>query len=733
MKKIQHILLITFVFLFTISAIAKEGMWIPSLLKMLNEDDMKTYGLKITAEDIYDINNSSIKDAIVHFNGGCTSEIISADGLLLTNHHCGYGQIQAHSSVENDYLTNGFWAMNKNEELPNEDLTATFIVRIEDVTDMMNEGITEKLDAKNKRDALKKNMEKIIESSTKNSHYEAVIKPFYFGNKYYMFITETFKDIRLVGAPPSSIGKFGGDTDNWMWPRHTGDFAIFRIYANPSNNKPAAYSPNNAPYKPKHFLPINISGVEEGDFTMVYGFPGRTMQYLTSYAVDYILNKENPAKIKMRDVSLDIMDSDMIVSDKVRIQYAAKYARISNYHKKWIGENRGLRKLNAVEVKRELERKFIEAANKTPETQKKYGHLMKDFEKLHAQKEQLELAEAYYKEFIYYGPDMITYASQYRPIVNEVLSYNIKVDELKKGLDELKNTSKKYFKNLNLPTEKKLFEHLLRIYYENVSPAMRGSVFAILETKFKGDFKKYTDYIYSSTILVDEAKSTAFLEGFSAVTAKKMKSDVGYAFMEEIMKNYYNNLKPELTRINGEIEKLSALYVQGLQELLPNERKYYPDANGTLRVSYGKVEGYHPQDGVTYFYYTTMDGMMQKHDNDHPDFVLPEKLLELYENKDFGNYAKEEKMRVCFIASNHTTGGNSGSPVLDGYGNLIGLNFDRTWESTMSDIMFDPERCRNIVVDARYILFIIDKYAGATHLIDEMKIITAKDLQSNPN
>ena len=705
------------------TAWAEEGMWLPTLLKMLNEDDMKTYGLNLTAEDIYSINNSSLKDAVVHFNGGCTAEIISPDGLILTNHHCGYGQIQSHSSVENDYLTNGFWAMDRKSELENEGLTATLIVRIEDVTEKSLQGVKSDMDTKDQRQHIKKNNETIVDEATKGTHYDAVIKPFYYGNKYYMFVTETFKDVRLVGAPPSSIGKYGGDTDNWMWPRHTGDFTLFRIYAN-DKNKPNSFSWGNVPYKPKHYFPINLKGVEEGDFTMVYGFPGRTQQYLTSYAVDYLINKNNPARIAMREVGLDIMEHHMGQSDKVRIQYAAKHARISNYHKKWIGENRGLRKLDAIQRKKDLEVRFMKIVENNPEAKSKYGNLMKKFEVLYEQRENLALAQAYFYEFIYYGPDLLYYLNKYRPLVKEAVSYSVKEDEIKKGVDDLRERKTLFFKNLDLSTEKKLFESLLTMYHEKVDSFLVGNTLELLESKYKLDYKKFTDYIYSNTGFIDEQVTNNYLDGFSSKIAKKIMKDPAYIFMDGIMEHYYKILKPELKKIDDELEKLSKIYVAGLQELMPNERKYYPDANGTLRLTYGKVEGYEPMDGVEYDYYTTMDGLMEKYNPSGGEFDLPAKLIDLYEKKDYGQYGVDDELRVCFTASNHTTGGNSGSPVLDGDGNLIGINFDRTWESTMSDVMFDPARCRNVVCDIRYVLFIVDKFAGASHLIEEMTLIT---------
>ncbi|MBN4061987.1 S46 family peptidase [Bacteroidales bacterium AH-315-I05] len=701
---------------------AEEGMWIPLLLKQLNEGDMQSMGMKLTAEDLYSINKSSLKDAIVHFGGGCTSEIVSPDGLLLTNHHCGYYQIQSHSSVENDYLTNGFWAMNRKEELPNQGLTATFIVKIENVTDRILHGVKESMEEKERNRIIKENSEKIKKVEEAGTHYKCVIKPFYYGNEYYMFITETFKDVRLVGAPPSSIGKYGGDTDNWMWPRHTGDFSVFRIYAD-SSNMPAEYSENNVPYKPKHFFPISLKGVNEGDFTIVYGFPGRTEQYLTSYAVDYVLNKSNPAKISMRDTSLAIIQKAMKQGDELRIKYSAKQARISNYHKKWEGESRGLKRLNAIEKKQDLEAKFSELAKNNPAYAGKYDDLLFEFESLYKLREKYALSRDYYIELVYYGTEIIRYANGFKKTVEMTKRKDLTSEDLKDKGKLYQKNSEKFFKDYDLETDKKLFISLMRKYYADVEPTMQPPIFNMIELDYNGDFNAYANFIYGKSKLVKKESVDKLLKKFGFSSVKKLGKDPAYLLMESVVSNYYLNVKPVYDSINDEIERLNRDYIRVMRELMPDYRKYYPDANSTLRVTYGKVEGYVSKDDEPMKYYTNMDGLMSKAIPNDGEFHVNGKMTELFEKKDYGRYGKDGELVICFIASNHTTGGNSGSPVLDGEGNLIGINFDRSWESTMSDIMYDPEKCRNIAVDIRYVLWVMDKYAGAVHLVEEMKVV----------
>lgn len=701
-----------------------EGMWLPMLLKQLNEADMQKKGMRLSAEDIYSINKSSLKDAIVQFGGGCTGEIISNQGLLLTNHHCGYGQIQSHSSVENDYLTNGFWAMTRQQEKPNPGLTATFIVRMEDVTRQILGDIPANLPEAEREQRVQANMKKVQAQATAGTHYGAVIRPFFYGNEYYMYVTETFKDIRMVGAPPESIGKFGGDTDNWMWPRHTGDFALFRIYAGP-DNKPAEYSPNNKPYTPKHHLPISLAGIQEGDFTMVFGFPGRTTEYLPSQAVREIAEISDPAKVKIRTVKLGLLDEDMKADPRVRIQYAAKYASISNYHKKWIGEIRGLKKLNAIAKKQEVERQFAQWVAQESGRKATYGQVLPQFEKNYAQLGNgITLARDYYTEAVL-GVELLNFAQNYVALaasLQEATSATSAKPSIQEQIDKLNKGAAGFFKNFNLPTDKKLFIALLQLYVKDLDPQYHPGVLQEALKQFKGDWSAYAAYVYTNTNLASEQKVQALLQLSPLELQAKLLADPAVQLLNSFTIVYRTKVLPTYTALNDQNTLLNRTYLQGLREM-QKDKKFYPDANSTLRVSYGQVDTYKPADGVQYEYYTTLEGIMEKEDPTIPDYNVPAKLKELYLKKDYGPYGVNGKMPVGFIASNHTTGGNSGSPVINARGELIGTNFDRNWEGTMSDIMYDPERVRNIILDARYFLFIVDKFAGAGHLVKEMTLV----------
>ncbi|MCB0803282.1 MAG: S46 family peptidase [Flavobacteriales bacterium] len=704
MKKIISLVLIS-VFSISIS-IAKEGMWLPMLLKSLNESDMQSMGLKLSAEDIYSVNQSSLKDAIVSFGGFCTGEVISDQGLILTNHHCGYGQIQSHSSVENDYLTNGYWAMTNKEELQNPGLTATFIVRMEDVTDVVLEGIEPTMTDADQQKMISEKIKILTKEATEGTHYEAYVKPFFYGNEYYMFITETFKDIRLVGAPPSSIGKFGGDTDNWMWPRHTGDFSMFRIYAN-KDNKPAEYSEDNVPFKPRNFLPISMNGIRKGDFTMVFGFPGRTQEYLTSYAISQIKNEINPKQIEIRRIALDIMDKHMKADAKVRIQYASKYASIANYWKKWIGENNGLEKAGAIDKKREQEKAFMEAtAGNTS-----FEDLMNQFRHRYKTIEPYAIARSYFIEIPYRKIELFSIAAAFRGVLEAEDVSQEKIDALKKSVE-------KHFKDYDSDTDLELAIALLAKYKADLDSKFVPNFYSKIGSNDVAFYQK----IYQKSLFNSKEKLLAMLNNFSSSSAKKLKKDMAYQMMTQFFQIYNDAIRPEYSRLNNEIDSLSKIYVKGLRDFVPG--KYYPDANSTLRLAYGQVDNYKPRDAVKYDYFTDTEGILEKYNPEHVDFDLPEKLVELIEKKDYGQYADDDGyMHVCFTASNHTTGGNSGSPVINGKGELIGLNFDRNWEGTMSDINYDVEQCRNIAVDIRYVLFIVDKFAGAGHLVKEMKLV----------
>ena len=671
------------------AAIADEGMLIPSLIKAF-ESDMQAKGMKLSAEDIYNVNNASIKDAIFQFGGGCTSELVSNKGLLLTNHHCGYSQIQSHSSLENNYIENGFWAQNLSEELANPGLTAMRIVRIEDVTQKINDGIE---------------IEQIVQEAIEGTHYEGIVKAFNYGNDYYLMVTETFLDVRLVGTPPNSIGKFGGDTDNWVWPRHTGDFSVFRIYAG-KDNKPAAYSDENIPYTPIHFLPISMKERKKGDFTMVYGFPGRTEQHVSSSYLNQIMSKERPARIRMRDLSLSIIDKAMKNSELVRIQYASKQARISNAWKKWIGQIDGLKRLDAVALKLQTEADFTKRANSKQDWKTKYGSIVEELNTLSDESFDLEFKYSMGIEYFYVGPEYFKLIRSTNDLIMNYEKYatNGELGEKKKALIK---GAEGFFKNYNQEIDAEIFTLLTNEYLKKVS----------LKTFITAGT------IYQKSNFTDLERYTRFIEKFNAKSVKKLKKDKGYVHYNELYSNWYTEVIPGYKSYSQKRNELLKTYVAGKKEMFPG-KKHWPDANSTLRISYGQLEGSVPADGKIYSEHTTLDGIIAKYNSGNPDFTLKPRMLELHEAKDYGPYAQDGDLWVCFSGSNHTTGGNSGSPVIDAEGNLMGLNFDRSWESTMSDYMFDPNRCRNIVVDIKYVLWVIDKYSKAKYLVDEMTLVT---------
>lgn len=687
---------------------ADEGMWLPSLIKD-RISDMRQKGFKLTAEDLYSINKASLKDAIVHFNGGCTGELISDEGLLITNHHCGFGQIQAHSSVENDYLKDGFWAMTKEEELPNKDLYVRFLVRMEDVTQRIMDEVADVEDEKERRKIIREITDVIVKEAVKGTHYEASVESLYYGNQFFLFVYETFKDVRLVGAPPSSIGKFGGDTDNWMWPRHTGDFSIFRIYAD-KNNKPAEYSKDNVPYKPKKFFTISAKGVKEGDFTLVYGYPGSTRQYIHSEAVRYLVEKSNPHKINLRSMRLAVQNKYMDESAEIRIKYAKKNASVSNAWKKWQGESKGIERLNTVEEKRKYEQEFEEWASDKPE----YRDLIRKMAHLYGKLEPYSFARDYYNEAI---------------LANEIIRISRSVNSIiarnrKKSEEELnamvKEVLRQFYKDYYLPIDKESFILLLEEYDKNVPGDLKPLKYREMKERY-GNSYKIADFLFGHSILSDSVRAFKVLEEKGALSF--LKNDAAFVFYDIFSTHYSRKIRPEISKISEQLEQLYRAYMKGHIEFGKYKEVFYPDANSTLRIAYGHVSGYQPADAVYYKYYSTIEGIIEKDNPDVYDYNIPQELRDIYRNKDFGQWEQDGTVPVCFVATNHTSGGNSGSPVINAEGELVGVNFDRVWEGTMSDIQFDPEVCRNITLDIRYVLFVMDKLAGANHLIDELNIV----------
>jgi hypothetical protein len=708
--------------LFVLQIHAQQGgMWIPSLLEGMNEKEMKSLGMKMSAKDIYDTNKSSLKDAVPHFNGGCTSEVISPKGLLLTNHHCGYGQIQSHSSTEHDYLADGFWAFKMEDELPNKDLVVTFIVKIEDVTQQVLEGVNALSNEAEKQKKIQENISTLSNSFPKEAWQENKIRTFYDGNQYLLFVTETFKDVRLVGAPPTSIGKFGSDTDNWVWPRHTGDFSLFRIYAD-KNNRPAAYSKDNIPYTPKHFLPISLDGIAEDDFTMVFGYPGKTNEYLPSVAINQIANELNPARIEIRDQALKVADGFMRKDNAIKIQYASKYASTANYWKKWQGETLGIKKSNAIAVKKEAEKKFQENVIKANK-QKEYGTLLSDFEKYYNEIAPYALARDYFNETVLRNTELLSVAFKFYQLEQLLTTkgeqaFTDRKNNLYNGLGD-------FYKDFSPKVDEKVFEQLL-VLYTTKSPKQ------FLPPSLNNiDVNQLSKNIYSNSKLTSYVGAKELLTGDTQTILGKINQDPAFVLVKSMADSFLKEVAPSYDALNLKITALQRNYMKAQLELSTKESRIFPDANSTLRVTYGKVKGYEPRDGVYYNPVTYLDGVMEKYIPGDYEFDVSPKLIELIKNKDYGNYAEKGKMPVCFIGTNHTTGGNSGSPALDAYGNLIGLNFDRVWEGTMSDIYYDPSLCRNIMVDIRYVLFVIDKYANAQNLIEELQLVHPKKNKKN--
>ena len=708
MKKITLSLLLLLVL--PVVALADEGMWIPMLLGR-NEAAMQKAGMRISAKDIYDINNACLKDAVILFNQGCTGEFVSDQGLFLTNHHCGYSYITAHSTVEHDYLTHGFWAMSREQEIPCKGLTATRLVRMEDVTRQVLQGIDENASEAERERIVKQHIAVITADAVAGTHYKAIIKPFYYGNQYFMYVNEVFTDVRLVGAPPSNIGKFGGDTDNWMWPRHTGDFSMFRVYVG-QDGKPAAYSKSNVPYKPLKHLTVSLKGVDEGDFTFVFGYPGTTQRYVPHQQMELQALQENPVRIALRDIRLNHYKAAMEQSPAQRLKYASKVASIANGWKKWQGETLGIQRLKGVEQKKAQEALFQQWADARPE----YRKVLADLDENYRALAPIDLKWVYFYEAVMASDFMSRARRFYQLALNEGDDVQAREDADKRLAD-----NEKFFADFDLhsPVDRAIFvETFLYLWQQGQAPYLDA------KGKDEAAIRKHLEGVYNKSMLTNQKEMDKFLKGYKTKDREKIVKDPG---VDLYVKAHTYTYRPEdeftydLCRRN--INSLMRTYVRGMMQQYPDSN-FFPDANLTLRVTYGHVQGFRPKDAVYYTPYSTLEGIMEKENPDIYDYVVEPRLKELYNNKDYGRYANlRGEMPVAFIATNHTTGGNSGSPVLNADGQLVGINFDRCWEGTMSDLLFDPAYCRNISLDIRYCLFIIDKFAGATHLIDEMTIV----------
>lgn len=712
MKRVSVLILLMVFSIFGKVAMADEGMWILMFLNK-NIDEMQKKGLKLSAEDIYSINHSSLKDAIIQFAGGCTGEIVSNEGLILTNHHCGYGSIQSHSTVDHDYLTNGFWAMNRGEELPCPGITARFFVRMEDVTAKALNGVKNSMSESERADIIQKNIASLKKEAQTDKDYEIVIKPFYNGNNYYMFINMVYTDVRLVGAPPSSIGKFGADTDNWMWPRHTADFSMFRVYSS-KDGKPADFSKENIAYKPKHHLPVSAKGVKENDFVMIMGYPGTTDRYLTSYGIENAINYKNPTIVSVRDKKLETMRTFMFADPAIRIQYASKYASTANYWKYFIGQTKQLTNNKVGEKKKILEDEFATWVAKDQNRNAKYGHVLSDMKQAYQTLGVYEVWKNYFSEAIARGPELFSMAWRFNSL-NNLLKNKKETGEITKRIRESLDV---YFKNYNKNLDQKMMASVLEMYSKNVADSLHPKAFKKLVKKNKGDFTKLATSIFEKSIFSDQAKIEALL---NAPNSKVIESDPAFMIAAMFYNQYFEKMD-QLEIVNNNLAKANRLFVEGLKEMMP-DKNYAANANSTIRLTYGQVLPYSPADAVGYKYYTTLDGVMQKEDPNNWEFVVPAKLKTLWQNKDFGEYGVNGELRTCFLSNTDITGGNSGSPVMNAEGQLVGLAFDGNWEAMSGDIAFEPKLQRTISVDIRYVLFIIDKYAGAKHLIDEMSVV----------
>ena len=711
------LLLTALVFTFQARVHADEGMWLLSLIGQVNMDEMTALGLELTAEQIYSINQASLKDAVGALDrGSCTAELVSPDGLLLTNHHCGYGEIQNHSSLEHDYLKDGFWAMTRDEELPNEGKTITFLVRMEEVSDRIVPELNENMGMQERSSKVRSLTETITTEATEGNEYEARVRSMFNGNRYFLFITQTYRDVRLVGAPPESIGKFGHDTDNWMWPRHTGDFSMFRVYTAPDGS-PAEYSPENIPLKSKHHLPISLKGYEMGDFAMVMGYPGSTSRYMTSWEVQESLEIDHPIRIQVRGIKLDLMMKDMQASEKVRIQYASKHSRSSNYWKNSIGMSKALKKLKVTEKKQQEEADFTQWINLDEERQALYGNALSDIQTAVEGRKELQIASSYIIEAYFLGMETVMFGRSMRELQMVLADPEPDQEQLDGVTAALKERAEGFFKDYNAPTDKKIMTAMVQLLIDELDDAYLPSFILEVKAKYKGDAAKYVDMYFKKSILTDQARYNAFMDNPSL---KVLEKDPGYKAVMGAQKLY--EVSGKMAQFEEDYSQGSRLYLKGKVEMYP-EKDFYSDANSTMRMNYGVIGDYYPRDAVLYTHYTTLRGVMEKEDPNNFEFVVSERLKEFYESKDYGPYGENGELHVCFTSNNDITGGNSGSPVMNANGELIGIAFDGNWEAMSGDVAFETELQKCINVDIRYVMFVIDKYAGAGHLINEMTLV----------
>jgi hypothetical protein len=690
-------------------------MWLLPLIEKLNIGTMTQLGLKLSAEDIYSLNKACLKDAIVIFGGGCTGEIVSSQGLLLTNHHCGYSEIQSHSSIDHDYLKDGFWAKSKDEELPNQGLSVTFLIRIEDVTDQVLANVKSDMSEADRNAAISSARMSVEQKASEGNSYRNSVVSFYGGNNFYLLVYENYDDVRLVGAPPSSIGKFGDDTDNWEWPRHTGDFSVFRVYTAP-DGKPAQYSKDNIPLKPKYWLPVSLKDLNKGDFAMVMGYPGGTQRYYTSYQVGEIMNITNPNRIKIRGIKQDIWMKDMNSDEKIRIQYSNKYYVSSNYWKYSIGENNQLKNLNVIAEKQAIENQFKTWVNADPSRMAKYG------ESLNKVKTSIE-GRAEYQNALQYLNECIQGCEllQFNQFANGLLTAlksgdNSKISD---AVKQVKTNIADIYKDYNVPTDQKCMKAMLKLYRADIPAKFQPDFYTtVVDKKFKGDIDKFVDNMFAKSIFVSEAKLTAFLDKPVLKTLEKDPVVQTFASIRAIAMD----VSKERSKFDENLNAGNRLWIAALREMRP-EKTLYPDANFTMRLTYGTVQDYDPKDAVTYKYYTTLQGVVDKYIPGNYEFDVPQRLIDLNNKKEFGRYASPKGyMPVCFLTNNDITGGNSGSPVMNGNGELIGLAFDGNWEAMSGNVTYEPALQRCIVVDIRYVLWIMDIYSGAKNLVDEMTI-----------